>query len=207
MLGRAEHVGPLVQSLKLSTDRARIMWLVSAGDATVLEEVHGRGQVIILPRRESGDYAHKINVGVLNSTEPLIFLGASDIRFRAGWLETAEALMSDEIGVVGTNDLANPRTARGHSTHTLVARWYADLGLIDGTPGLLYEGYQHEFCDDELVGSARKRNAYRHCPESHVEHLHPQFRAGGRWDESYRGQQQRMRLSAPEFQKRRRLWT
>lgn len=199
---------PLHRSLKDSTDRARILWMVSAGDCDVLDEVNGLGQVIILPRRTSGDYAHKINVGVLNSTEPLIFLGASDIRFHAGWLETAEALLSDEIGVVGTNDLANPRTAKGHSTHTLVARWYADLGLIDGTPGLLYEGYEHEYCDDELIGSARARSAYRHCPESHVEHLHPQFSRGKtRWDDSYRGQHDRMRRSAPEFQRRRKLWT
>lgn len=208
MLGRPEHVAPLVRSLENSTDRARILWMVSAGDADVLDEVNGLGEVIILPRRSTGDYAHKINVGVLNSAEPLIFTGASDIRFHAGWLETAEACMSDEIGVVGTNDLSNPRTARGHSTHTLVARWYADLGLIDGTPGLLYEGYVHELVDDELVASARKRNAYAHCPDSHVEHLHPQWgKSSTGWDQSYRDQQRRMRQSAPEFARRRRLWT
>lgn len=207
MLGRAEHVAPLIRSLRSSTDRARILWLVSAGDIDVLDEVQNRGQVIVLPRRTEGDYAHKINVGVLNSTEPLIFLGASDIRFHAGWLESAEALLSDEIGVVGTNDLANPRTAKGHSTHTLVARWYAELGLIDGAPGLCCEQYAHEYVDDELVGTARARSAYRHCPESHVEHLHPQFKRDVKWDASYRGQQERMRASAALFQRRRRLWT
>ena len=36
--------------------------------------------------RTKGDYAAKINEGYRRSTEPLIFLGAIDIRFTPGWL-------------------------------------------------------------------------------------------------------------------------
>ena len=204
MLGRAHLVPGLVDSLHQSTDRGRLLFLCSQGDDEVIAAVR-RWDHIVLPARDSGDYAHKMNVGVLNSSEPMIFLGAIDIRFHSGWLEACEAHLSDTVRVVGTNDLANPRTARGHSTHTLVARDYAERGLIDGRPGLVCEEYWHEWTDDELIGTARKRGAYAHAPESVVEHWHPQFKAVD-WDDSYRGQKQRMAASRSVYVSRWRLW-
>lgn len=205
MLGRPQHVEPLSRSLHATTDRGRLLWLCSEADEDVIEACRTHGQVITLPRRVAGDYAHKINVGVLNSSELLIFMGACDIRFRSGWLEACEARLSDEVRVVGTNDLANPRTRKGHSTHSLLTRDYAQLGLIDGSPGVLHEGYEHEYCDDEFVGTARKRGAYAHAHDAYVEHLHP-MAGKGEWDDSYRQQKQRMAASRAEYVRRRRLW-
>ena len=205
MLGRASLVDVLQRSLEESTDRGRILWLCSQGDLEVLAATDGQPR-IVLPARASGDYAHKMNVGVLNSTEPLIFLGAIDIRFRHGWLEACEAHLSDQIRVVGTNDHANPRTAKGHSTHTLVCRDYTERGLIDGRPGLICEDYVHEFTDDELVGTAQARGAYIHDPEVIVEHLHP-MTGKTPWDASYRAQRERMAQSRAVYLRRRKLWT
>lgn len=205
MLGRGHLMDRLRQSLAASTDRARILWVVTAGDFNVLDELHGEDHVITPPRTR-GDYAHKINTGVDASDEPLIFTGAIDLHFLPGWLETAEALLDEQVRVVGTNDLTNERTAHEHSTHTLVARDYVARGLIDGRPGLLCEDYLHEYVDDEMVGTAVKRGAYAHADDSIVEHLHPMAEKA-EWDETYLRMRTRMRADRALFNRRRQLWT
>ena len=207
MLGRAHMVDPLAESLTASTDRARLLFIVSRGDVSVLDAVDGSHDFVLVPRWEQGDYARKINAGITASTEPLIFTGAIDLDFRPGWLEAAEALLSDTVGVVGTVDRCNPRTESGlHSTHSLVARWYAELGQIDGQPGLLHEGYWHEFVDDEMVAVARHREAYAHAHGSVVEHLH--WLNGKREADAMDGEHAvRMASGYRLFQFRRHLWT
>ena len=205
MLGRGHLMDRLRGSLADSTDRARLLWVVTSGDFDVLDELHGDDHVITPPRAR-GDYAHKINVGVDASDEPLIFTGAIDLHFVPGWLEAAERLLDGQVRVVGTNDLTNERTAHEHSTHTLVARDYVDRGLIDGRPGLLCEDYIHEWCDDELVGTAIKRGAYAHADDSIVEHLHP-MADKAEWDETYLRMRTRMRADRALFNRRRQLWT
>ena len=207
MLGRGHMVAPLAESLAASTERARLLFVVSAGDVSVLDEVHGGHDYIIVPRWERGDYPRKINAGIAASAEPLIFTGAIDLNFCPGWLDAAESLLSDTVGVVGTVDGCNTRTAQGlHSTHSLVARWYADLGQIDGAPGLLHEGYWHEYVDDEMVAVARKRNAYAHAHASVVEHLHW---LNGRREADAVDEAHKVRMAAGRrlFNSRRALWT
>lgn len=207
MLGRATQVQPLVESLHASTDRARPLFMCTHGDDDVITEVREQGLPhLVMPPRERGDYAAKINAGVALSDEPLILTGAIDIRFRAGWLEACESHLSQRVRVVGTNDLANERTATGHSTHSLVARDYVARGLIDGRPGLLCEDYIHEYVDDELVGTARLRGAYAHAPEAIVEHLHP-MAGKAEWDDTYLRMRQRMHADRALFRERCRLWT
>ena len=208
MLGRGHLMDRLRESLAASTDDARILWVVTGGDFDVLDRLDG-DDYVLTPPRPRGDYAHKINAGVAASDEPLIFTAAIDLHFHPGWLEIAERHLDDQIRVVGTDDLCNPRTAAGHSTHTLVARDYVSRGLIDGRPGLLCEDYLHEMCDDEIVGTARKRGAYAHAPDAHVEHLH--WSAGKRekdeTDDMYGGMNQRMWADRALYRQRRALWT
>jgi glycosyltransferase involved in cell wall biosynthesis len=172
MLGRADHVERLADSLAGTTDDARLLFVCSDNDTDVVAAV-ARYDHLILPPQRRGDYARKVNAGIAASTEPFIFLGAIDIKFHQRWLVNAKAAMGDGVGVVGTQDLCDSRTALGtNSTHSLVARWYADLGQIDGAPGLVHEGYWHEYVDNELIAVARHRDAYAHAYGSIVEHLH-----------------------------------
>lgn len=155
----------------------------------------------------AGNYAVKINTGIRLTREPLVFLGADDLHFHEGWLSAAAAKLTDTIGLVGTNDLCNRRTMRGeHATHFLMARWYAELGTIDGKPGPVCELYPHEWCDDELVATARRRGAWAHAGDSIVEHLHPQV-GKAPMDSLYAAQRRRMRLGRRIFDRRRALWT
>ena len=208
MLGRGHMVPRLTESLHATTDRARVLFLCTDTDVNTIKACVLHGEVLAFPQRQVGDYAHKINVGVEVTDEPLIFFGAIDIEFQSGWLEAAERHLTERIRVVGTNDLANPRVMRGeHATHFLVARDYATKPLIDGGDGPLYTGYIHEFVDDEFLGTAMARHAYAFAEDSHVRHHHPNFNGEVEWDHSYRRMNLRMRKSRPVFEYRRRLWT
>ncbi len=206
MLGRPHRVEPLLASIDTATPGARVLFMVTPEDIDVRDAVGRAGAwSVLVPWERTGDYARKINQGIACTDNPLIFTAADDLHFRPGWFEAATALLTDGIGVVGTVDACNRRTERGeHSTHSLVTRPYAELGTIDGQPGLLHEGYVHEYVDDELVGTARKRGAYAHAFDAIVEHLHPM--AGHPTDELYEQQNARMQASRSLYRKRRRMW-
>jgi hypothetical protein len=147
----------------------------------------------------------KINRAVWQTDEPLIFLGADDIRFRPGWYEAAAAKLKPGIGLVGTNDLHHPRVVRGrHATHFLATRAYATSGHIDG-PGLMHDGYHHCFADDELVETARARGAWAMALDSHVEHLHPSW-GNAPDDPVYQASYAPFEADRALFRSRRHLW-
>jgi len=210
MLGRAETIERLMVSINNTVPKARTLFIVSSGDHEVIKTLKEQDlEYIVTFQARVGDYAKKINLGYNLTKEPLIFTGASDIFFRMGWFEAAVAKFNDpNVHVVGTNDLANPRVIQGlHSTHTLVTREYVKKnGLVDGEPDkILYEGYVHEFVDDEMVATAKLRGAWAFCKEAIVEHFHPS--AGkAKWDDSYKLAQERMDTSLPLFSVRSALW-
>lgn len=146
---------------------------------------------------EGGDYARKINAGwqVARSTmdADFVFLGADDLDFQPGWIQQALSVQLDTGAcVVGVNDLGAGGTQRGTAaTHSLVSVEYT-CGLIDDPdPGLLLNpAYDHNFVDNEFVGTALHRRVFAHAPHSHVEHLHPIHRKN-EIDETYlKGQRQ-----------------
>lgn len=209
VLRRPHRVAPLLDSIQESTPagRARVLFLGSPGDAAEhLAVEEARAELMICDPLAPGDYARKINLAIRRTAEPLLFLGADDLRFHPGWLEAAEALLSETVGVVGTNDLCNPRVMRGeHATHFLVARWYADLGTVDEEGKLLHEGYAHEYVDNELIATARSRGAYAHAADSRVEHLHPIARRAP-VDALYAAAPARLRQGRALFKEREALW-
>lgn len=208
VLRRPHRVRPLLDSIEAATPAARVLFIADPDDHAEIaavgaaQEVPGIDLLIL-----AGNYAQKINAGVRHTTEPLIFLGADDLHFHPGWLEGAKRRLSSPVGVVGTNDLCNPRVIAGeHATHFLVARWYAELGTIDEPGKLLHEGYPHEYVDNELIGTAKHRGAYAHAADSLVEHLHP-LAGKAPMDDLYAAARRRMRHGQRLYQRRRRLWT
>lgn len=207
MLGRPHRVTPLVQSIRDTSD-ARILFAVSPDDRDVHRAVDAEAcELIVIDGPHPGDYARKINTGYRYTTEPYLFCGADDLLFHRGWFEAAVALMSDTVGVVGTNDLGSPRVMAGdHATHSLIARWYCDLGTIDQPATVMHEGYPHEFVDDELVETAKHRGAWAFAHDSYVEHLHPGWGKAPP-DRMYLQQRRRMAKGRPIYERRRHLWT
>lgn len=210
-LGRPQHIAPLLKSLYDTTDNAVPVFLCSDYDYDVHNAIKKHGERIIFvkrPRNGRGDYARKINVGYRNTTEPYMFLAATDLKFHPKWLENAMDRMNSTVHVVGTNDLGNKEVMRGrHSTHTLVSREYVDkYGTIDEPGKVLCEKYYHEYVDNEFVETAMSRNAFDIALNSLVEHMHPFFNKGD-WDASYRKWKTRTEFGEELFKRRRPLWT
>lgn len=209
MLGRPQHIEPLLASIRSTCPHAEVLFACSPGDDQVLLELHRRGErMFTVPGPRPGDYARKINAGFRRTSNEVVFLGASDLVFHPGWAEAVERQLQPGIGVVGTNDLGSARVMAGeHSTHSAVTRRYVeDFGLID-RPGLvLFEGYEHEYVDDELVQTAMHRDAWAFAEDAHVEHLHPSWGKAPS-DAMYAQQATRMRRSRRTFMRRQQLWT
>lgn len=208
VLDRPHRVGPLLESIEAATPEPhRVLFACTAGMDAELAAVRDAGADYFAIPHQRGDYARKINHAIsAESDEPLIFCAADDLHFHEGWLPAATAKLTEEVGVVGTNDLGNRRVMKGrHATHSLVTRDYAEQGLIDGRPGLLCEMYWHEYVDDELVATAKHRNAWSFAADSIVEHLHPDW-GKAPMDDSYAQQKERMRVGFRTYQRRSRLW-
>lgn len=210
VLNRPGNVRPLVDSLAAATPEPhRLLFVTTPGYPDEEAALRNAGASWVdVAHNPIGDYARKINHAYQTSDEPYIFTGADDLRFHPGWLAAALQRMGDPaIGVVGTNDLGNSRVLAGeHSTHSLIRRTYADqYGLIDQPGAIYFDGYWHEYVDDELVGTAKARGAYAHAADSIVEHLHPL------WDKApmdavYAEQRNRMRKSRQLFRQRQEMW-
>jgi hypothetical protein len=208
VLRRPHRAAPLVESVR-STSDARVLFVASPDDDAEQQAVAATGaDILVLDQRPGcGDYARKINTAYRATSEPLMFLGADDLLFHAGWFGAAVAKLTAGVGVVGTNDLGNPRVIRGdHATHCLVRRSYVDeFGTIDRAGEVLFEGYYHEFVDDEFVGTAKHRGAWAFAADSIVEHLHPHW-GKAPTDDLYDAQARRMKASRPLYQRRRPRW-
>lgn len=207
VLNRPQRVAPLLESITAATPQPhRVVFVVDPDDTAQRAAVaeHDVDELV-----EPGSYARKINAATAAANEPKLFLGADDLTFHPGWLEAAAALLDDQVGVVGTNDLGNARVVAGeHATHSLVAHWYAQMGTIDepGSGKLLHDGYLHNFCDDELVATARHRGAWAFAPDAIVEHHHPCW-GKAETDGTYERGQAHFHRDRRRFRGRRHLWT
>jgi glycosyltransferase involved in cell wall biosynthesis len=208
---RTANIGRVYESAWAATPDAQILFVVSQGDAEVVDVVEElTGSEYLLtdgPGGEAGDYARKINAGYRETDREWLFTGADDLLFHPGWYESARAHAAIDTGVIGTVDLCNGRTSLGeHSTHSLVARWYADFGgSMDADHMIYHEGYVHEYCDDELVQTAMMRGAYAHAFDAVVEHKHMLIDATLD-DPVYRHGRRFTRLSRRLFLRRKFLW-
>lgn len=209
VLARPQRVQPLIDSIAAATTLPhRVLFVANRSDLAELDAIKAaRAEVLIVPDAQ-GSYCRKVNAAYRQSEEPLLFLAADDLAFHPGWLEAAHARLDGTTQVVGTNDLGNPRVLAGeHSTHSLVTRAYCDDpgATADQPRTVLYEGYRHWYCDDELVQVARARGVFTAATDSHVEHLHPFFGKADD-DDTYRLGTQRKARDQRVFQRRSRIW-
>lgn len=187
VLNRPGNVKPLVESFEANCpDDAELVFIVNSDDHAEIEALNQPGgrflyTVVDDPIRS---WPTKINQGVdfvdRFGGPAWLLCAADDITFIPGWWDVTAALRADpQIGVIGTNDSAtgqgNPRVAAGeHTCHPLIrASYIHKFGTIDQPGYAVHEGYQHWCVDDELVWTARLRNAWAFCREAVLEHHHP----------------------------------
>lgn len=211
VLNRPHRVEPLLRSAVTATPNARLVFICDRNDLAEQRAIarivkrHSFGSLTVDTLVHSGNYAAKINAAARKTREPLLFLGADDIDFHAGWFEKAYGHIDGPTEVVGVNDLIDRRTLRkGHATHFLITRSYAELPTIDGNPGPLFEGYAHNFCDDEFISTAKRRGAYVYAEDAHVRHHHPM--SGGSDDATYRKGRGSFHHDKVIYRSRTRLW-
>lgn len=203
VLGRPQRVRPVIDSVGAATPEAEVLFVADPDDAAELEALEGEGAEFITL---AGNYAQKINAGVKRTSAPHLFFGADDLVFHEGWYEEARCHLTENVGIVGVNDLCSPRVKAGrHATHFLASRWYAELPTFDGGPGPLCELYDHSYVDDEAVQTGLKRNALAFATDAIVEHLHPD-NGTAPMDETYQRGRANIRQDRRLYMRRRRQW-
>jgi hypothetical protein len=214
VLRRPSSAAPLAASLaEATTVPHRLVFVCNSSDREQVRACEDTGADIILAPWQPGkaDWARKINLAYRLTEEPYLLLGADDLRFHPGWdmaaLGPRSPFNDPAVGVVGTNDLGNPTVKAGkHSTHPIVRRSYADEhGTVDGPRKAVSEAYWHNWCDTELVQTAKARSAWAFCPESRVEHLHWAWHKGAD-DEVYALGRQHYADDARLYRRRQKLW-
>lgn len=172
-LNRPHRIKSMVENVLESTEHAVCYFICEHDDIASINEVKNTIGANLIVNERSRTYAGAINTALHKTDETILFAGADDLQFYAGWYETAKEKMTYPIRVVGTNDLHNPDVMAGaHATHYLVDRWYAYNGCIDQPGMMLCERYKHNYCDTEFIATATSRGVYASCLGSIVEHHH-----------------------------------
>lgn len=211
VLHRPHRIAQLLDDIDKGTPvgKWRLVVVVDNDDEHSIEAAAAAGVEWVADWRHTPTYASKINLGAEVTCEPWLFTAADDLHFHRGWL-TAALDVAGNTGakVIGTNDLVNHAVIAGqHSTHTLVARDYIDDpgACVDGPGTVMHAGYRHEYCDDELVGTAKARGVWAPAKHSIVEHRHWSTKARPRdiVDAIVRASRAESRAT---FEARRHLW-
>jgi hypothetical protein len=181
VLRRPENAQRVVDSIRRSTmSEYRILFICSPRDMPQIDACSQTGAHVLLTdwNPGPGDYARKINFGYAAGDSEWVFQGADDVIFHPNWDVAAIWASRNGKRVIGTNDLHNPSVKRGkHSTHSLIARSYVEErpATADEDDPVLFEGYDHQYVDMELVEVAKRRNEFAFAQKAIVEHFHPHW--------------------------------
>lgn len=201
VLNRPQRAALVLDAFTRTTPGARVCFIPDPDDYPEIAAIEAAGGEIVCKLK--ANYATKINAAIRLTDEPLIFLGADDLIPKAGWFEAALTHMTDGIEVVGINDLL-PRGRSEHTTHFLITRHYAKLPTLTDDSGPLCEIYDHSCVDDELIATAKHRNAYAYAADSEIIHLHPDNGTAA-IDDTYRKGRRQIRDDR-QIWKSRRYW-
>lgn len=212
VLGRPDNVQSLLESLHANSEIPhRVLFMCSPGDEAQIEVCMRSGEDVRVVSWDPAhaDYPKKMNAAFRETSNPWMLLGADDISFEKGWdTEALHVAERTSAAVVGTNDVAHPDVRRGlTSTHPLVSRRYVTEygGSLDGPGVLIHEGYDHNYCERELVGLAQSRQMWAFARKSIVRHRHPCWGTAP-IDDTYRKPQASIGLDHQLFLTRSNLW-
>lgn len=211
VLHRPQNIGPLLRSLQTSVLPYRLLFLCSPHDREQQQALKAAAQEYSVVPWDPGpaDWAKKLEHGRGLTSEPLMLLAADDLRFHQGWdVELRNAWRDFDVGVLGTQDLGNRLVIQGqHSTHPCVVRDYADChGTIDDPKLMLHQGYDHQYCDNELCETAMSRGCWKFLHACVIEHLHPSW-GKGTGDSTYLKGNRHWQRDLKLFKRRKRLWS
>jgi hypothetical protein len=175
VLNRPHRAEPFMASLLESTNNAAVYAVAEELDVETQKAwLVAKANLLWSPRTT---FPEKVNYAYGITDEPWLFLTGDDVAFHIGWLDELLRVAAETgAQVIGSNDLANPRSEDGsHAPHMLISRRYiAEQGASWDGPGVVcHEGYRHMFVDDEIVTVAKQRGVFAFAKDAVVEHLHP----------------------------------
>lgn len=185
-LGRPQKMKENVENLFDVTDKndIDIVFILENDDHASIEMARSLDAVTLINQR-SRNFAGAVNTAVRILVHNYFFGASDDFLFHPNWLPPLIEL-SENFGMVGPEDLGNPAVARGEiAVSYLISRRYIPKACIGYPQDLLYEGYRHNYTDTELTETAIYNGEYVYCPDSIVEHMHPNFNKSS-MDETYK---------------------
>ena len=211
VLGRPDNAKKVVASIAstISIYDFSVVFICTAGDEPQYEACLKTGARVVVVEGGRSEYPRKMNHAFKRTNREFVLLAADDLEFERGW-DYELLLRADEtkLGVIGSNDCANPQVMRGeYSTHPLVRRSYVeDRGASADGPGVLcHEGYDHNFTDVEICKLAQRRHEWAFADKARICHLHPGFK-GEQKDETYKKGQRQFARDRQRFMKRTRAF-
>jgi glycosyltransferase involved in cell wall biosynthesis len=180
--GRANSLWRVYRNIEATTLLAHNTWfIIEDTDTDSYDAVVDLGLRPLINRNKP-NYSGAINTGYQTTDGQYLFCASDDLEFTNGWAPEAIEKFDGWVGVVGTMDGVNPYVNAGfHATHYMVERRYLNEygGVVDQGPySFLYEGYGHNYCDTEFIGTAKARAKFRPCFTSVVRHKHWSVQGG-----------------------------
>lgn len=205
--GRPEKLKALALNIKKATHNPyKIYWGVEVFDkATVKALKNIPGKIIF--NNGSPSYSDALQAIYESTKEPIFFWANDDFFFIDGWdIAPLEMLKDEKIGVLGVSD-GNPNTQ--FTSMALVRRKYIEeqSGVVDMPNRVLYP-YHHNYVDNELTETAKKRGVWTFCDKPCILHQHHSFTWLGDFphDATYAKNDAKINEDAQTYHSRRHLF-
>ena len=188
VMQRPQNAAPFMKSLRATTGLATV-YAVCDDDDVQTENAWRMAGATVISAQRGHTFAQKANWGYEVTDKPWLFLCGDDVHFHPAWYDQAlHVAKTEDVSVVGTDDLGNLEVRRGnHATHPLIRRSYVDEqgASWDGPKVLASEEYRHWYVDNEWTTVAKQRGQFGFALGSVVEHLHPLW-GKSQMDETYK---------------------
>lgn len=205
--GRAYKLKEVAKNIKQATRTPyKLYWGIEIFDKDSVKEASQTNSKIVF-NNGNPCYSDALQAIYESSDEEIFFWANDDFRFLDGWDIAPMEMMKDEnISVLGVHD-GNPHTK--FSTISFIRRKYIEeqSGVIDMPNRVLYP-YKHNYVDDELTETAKKRGVWAYCAEPCIHHQHHSFKWLGDFahDETYKKNDLTFSEDTNTFYSRRHLW-
>ena len=181
----------------------KITFVLEPTDTASIEAAKATDEEVLISKYP-GNHTGAANSAYEETNAPFFIIANDDFNFHKNWdIEAMKEFEDPKVGVVGVND----GQSSGYTAITVVRRKYIEeqSGCMDIPNTLYYPGYNHNYVDTEFSRTAMKRNAFRACPSSVVEHMHWAF-GKNTIDPTYDKSNKTSPADNSTYQSRQHLW-
>lgn len=207
--GRPDKLQQVADNLKEATKGDfNLYWCVEKHDPKSIKAAKATGAKVIVNTGKPC-YADALQEIYEQTDEEIFFWGNDDFLFLKDWdVEPMRMIKENKgIGVLGVHD-GNPNTR--YSTISFIRRKYIEeqSGVVDMPNRVLYP-YHHNYVDDELTNTAKKRDVWAYCSAPCIHHQHHSFKWLGEFphDDTYAKNDKNFAEDTNTYYSRVHLWS